>query len=250
MRIIDSHAHYDDDAFDSDRYELLDKLFSGNIDKIVNVGCSVKSSYSSAALAERYPKIFAAAGLHPDSADEIDRLDEIKMLCMKEKVVAVGEIGLDYHYEEHHRDIQKKAFEEQLILAKELDMPVIVHSRDAWADTMELLRKYRPQGVVHCFSGSAETAAEVVSLGMYVGFTGVVTFKNAKKAVKALGAVPHDRLLLETDCPYMSPEPNRGRRNDSGNLVYTLGAFADIMGVSLEEAAELTAQNAERLFGI
>lgn len=250
MRIIDSHAHYDDDAFDGDRFELLDRLFSGNIDKIVNVGCSVKSSYSSAALAERYPKIFAAAGLHPDSADETDRLDEIKLLCMKEKVVAVGEIGLDYHYEDHHRDVQKQAFEEQLILAKELDMPVIVHSRDAWEDTMSLLRKYRPKGVVHCFSGSAETAAEVVSLGMYVGFTGVVTFKNAKKAVKAMGVVPHDRLLLETDCPYMSPEPNRGRRNDSGNLVYTLGAFADIMGVSLEEAAELTAQNAERLFGI
>ena len=250
MRIIDSHAHYDDDAFDSDRYELLDRLFSGNIHKIINVGCSVKSSYSSAALAERYPNIFAAAGLHPDSADEIDRLDEIKALCMKEKVVAVGEIGLDYHYENHCRDIQKKAFEEQLILAGELDMPVIVHSRDAWEDTMGLLRKYRPKGVVHCFSGSAETAAEVVSLGMYVGFTGVVTFKNAKKAVKAMGVVPHDRLLLETDCPYMSPEPNRGRRNDSGNLVYTLGAFAEIMGVSAEEAAEITACNAERLFGI
>ena len=248
MRIIDSHAHYDDDAFDSDRYELLDKLFSGNIDKIVNVGCSVKSSYSSAALAERYPKIFAAAGLHPDSADETDRLDEIKMLCMKEKVVAVGEIGLDYHYEEHHRDIQKKAFEEQLILAKELDMPVIVHSRDAWGDTMELLGKYRPKGVVHCFSGSAETAAEVVSLGMYVGFTGVVTFKNAKKAVKALGAVPHDRLLLETDCPYMTPVPFRGKLNEPKYVSPVLEKASEVLNVDKDQHEKITTENAKRLF--
>lgn len=250
MRIIDSHAHYDDPAFDSDRCELIDSLFSGDIDKIINVGCSVKSSYASAELAEKYPKIFAAAGLHPDSADEICRIDEIKQLCGREKVIAVGEIGLDYHYENHDRQIQKKAFEEQLILAREVGLPVIVHTRDAWGDTMELLRRYRPRGVVHCFSGSAEIAAEVVSMGMYVGFTGVVTFKNSKKARKALSAVPHDRLLLETDCPYMSPEPYRGERCHSGMLIYTLGAFAELMGVSAEEAAQITAENAERLFGI
>lgn len=250
MRIIDSHAHYDDSSFDADREEVLRELFSGEICKIVNIGCSVKSSYSSVKLAEEYAGIYAAVGLHPDAADEIDRIEEIRRLCGNKKVVAVGEIGLDYHYEEHSRDIQKKAFEEQLKLAAELDMPVVIHSRDAWEDTMELLRKYRPKGVMHCFSGSAETAREIVGMGMYVGFTGVVTFKNAKKALKALEAVPLDRLLVETDCPYMAPEPNRGKRNYSGYLPYTIAAMAAVKGVSPDEMAEITAENAERLFNI
>mgnify|MGYP002675249032 FL=1 len=250
MRIIDSHAHYDDSSFDADREEVLRELFSGEICKIVNIGCSVKSSYSSVKLAEEYAGIYAAVGLHPDAADEIDRIEEIRRLCDNKKVVAVGEIGLDYHYEEHSRDIQKKAFEEQLRLAAELDMPVVIHSRDAWEDTMEFLRKYRPKGVMHCFSGSAETAREIVGMGMYVGFTGVVTFKNAKKALKALEAVPLDRLLVETDCPYMAPEPNRGKRNYSGYLPYTVAAMAAVKGVSPDEMAEITAENAERLFNI
>ncbi len=250
MRIIDSHAHYDDSSFDADREDILRELFSGEICKIVNIGCSVKSSYSSVKLAEEYAGIYAAVGLHPDAADEIDRIDEIRKLCDNKKVAAVGEIGLDYHYEEHSRDIQKKAFEEQLKLAAELDMPVVIHSRDAWEDTMELLRKYRPKGVMHCFSGSAEIAREIVTMGMYVGFTGVVTFKNAKKALKALEAVPLDRLLVETDCPYMAPEPNRGKRNYSGYLPYTIAAMAAVKGVSPDEMAEITAENAERLFNI
>ena len=250
MRIIDSHAHYDDSSFDADREEVLRELFSGEICKIVNIGCSVKSSYLSVKLAAEYGGIYAAVGLHPDAADEIDRIGEIRSLCGTKKAVAVGEIGLDYHYEEHSRDIQKKAFEEQLKLAAELDMPVVIHSRDAWEDTMELLRKYRPKGVMHCFSGSAEIAREIVEMGMYVGFTGVVTFKNAKKAFKALEAVPLDRLLVETDCPYMAPEPNRGKRNYSGYLPYTVAAMAAVKGVSPDEMAEITAENAERLFNI
>lgn len=250
MRIIDSHAHYDDSSFDADREDILRELFSGDICKIMNIGCSVKSSYSSVKLAEEYAGIYAAVGLHPDAADEIDRMDEIRKLCDNKKVAAIGEIGLDYHYEEHSRDIQKKAFEEQLRLAAELDMPVVIHSRDAWEDTMELLRKYRPKGVMHCFSGSAEIAREIVGMGMYVGFTGVVTFKNAKKALKALEAVPTDRLLVETDCPYMAPEPNRGKRNYSGYLPYTIAAMAAVKGLSPDEMAEITAENAERLFGI
>lgn len=250
MRITDSHAHYDDSAFDSDRYELIEEMLGGDIWRIINIGCSVKSSEQSVILAEKYDGIFAAVGLHPDSADEIGQLDRIKQLCSHKKVVAIGEAGLDYHYENHDRQIQKIAFEKQLQLAAELDMPVIIHSRDAWEDTMELLRKYRPKGVMHCFSGSAEIAEEIVKLGMYVGFTGVVTFKNAKKARRALEAVPTDRLLCETDCPYMAPEPNRGKRNYSGNLIYTLEAMGLVKGMTTEEMAEITAENADRLFGL
>lgn len=250
MKIFDSHAHYDDKAFDSDRYELLDALFGDNVEKIINVGCSVKSSYTSAALAERYENIYASAGLHPDAALEVDRLDEIKKLCEHKKVVAVGEIGLDYHYEDPVREVQKTAFEEQLKLASELHMPVIIHSRDAWEDTLSLLKKYAPKGVMHCFSGSAETAEAVLKMGMYIGFTGAVTFKNAKKARKALEAVPLDRLLVETDCPYMAPEPLRGQRSHSGMIKHTLEVMAEVKGVTVEEIAKATSENASRLFGI
>lgn len=250
MRIIDSHAHYDDRAFDEDRDVLIPRLFAGDVCKIINVGCSVKGSESSMALADKYNNIWFSAGLHPDAADEVDNLARIEELCRHEKCVAVGEIGLDYHYEDHSREVQKIAFERQLILAKELDMPVIIHSRDACEDTLTLLRKYKPRGVMHCFSYSAETAKEVIELGMYIGFTGALTFKNAKKNRRALEIIPHDRLLVETDCPYMSPEPHRGKRSDSAMIVHTLGTFAEIMGVNLEEAAKITAQNAERLFNI
>ncbi|MDE7293014.1 MAG: TatD family hydrolase [Oscillospiraceae bacterium] len=252
MRIIDSHAHYDDSAFDSDRDELLDSLFSETspIDKIINVGCSVEGSKSSKALAEKYERIYFSSGLHPDAADEWRQLDVIRQLAEFPKCVAIGEIGLDYHYENHDRKLQKRAFEEQLKLADDFSMPVIIHSRDAWEDTMELLRKYRPKGVMHCFGGSAEIAKEVIALGMYIGFTGAVTFKNAKKARRALEVIPKDRLLCETDCPYMSPEPLRGRRCDSGMLPYTLGVLAECYGESPENMAKLTAENAEALFNI
>ncbi|MDE6593353.1 MAG: TatD family hydrolase [Oscillospiraceae bacterium] len=254
MRIIDSHAHYDDSAFDGDRDGLLKSLFSETspIDKIINVGCSVKGSESSKALAEKYERMYFSSGLHPDAADEWKQLDVIRQLAELPKCVAIGEIGLDYHYENCSCDckLQKRAFEEQLKLAEDLSMPVIIHSRDAWEDTMELLRKYRPKGVMHCFSGSAEIAREIIDMGMYIGFTGAVTFKNAKKARRALEVIPKDRLLCETDCPYMAPEPFRGRRSDSGMLPYTLGVLAECYGESPENMAEITAENAEKLFDI
>lgn len=250
MRIIDSHAHYDDKAFDGCRYELLDSLFKGDVAKIINIGCSIESSRRSVELTERYPGIFAAVGLHPDSAGEIGKIDEIRSLCANEKVAAIGEIGLDYHYENYDRALQKQAFEMQLSLAGELDMPVVIHSRDAWEDTLELVRKYRPKGVMHCFSGSAETAEELIGLGMYIGFTGVVTFKNAKKARRALSVIPESRLLCETDCPYMAPEPHRGEVCHSGYLVHTLEAMGAVKGKTASEMADITAENAERLFGI
>lgn len=250
MRIIDSHAHYDDKAFDGCRYELLDSLFKGDVAKIINIGCSAESSRRSVELTERYPGIFAAVGLHPDSAGEIGKIDEIRSLCANEKVAAIGEIGLDYHYENHDRALQKQAFERQLSLAGELDMPVVIHSRDAWEDTLELVRKYRPKGVMHCFSGSAEIAEELIGLGMYIGFTGVVTFKNAKKTRRALSVIPESRLLCETDCPYMAPEPHRGEVCHSGYLAHTLEAMGAVKGKTASEMADITAENAERLFGI
>lgn len=255
MNIIDSHAHYDDKAFDNDRYELLDRLMGEGTDgvklsAVVNVGCSAESSQQSLELSERYGKICFSAGLHPDHADSPGDIDRIERICRHKKCVAVGEIGLDYHYESIGRDIQKKAFEEQLKLSVQMQLPVIIHSRDACMDTMDLLSKYRPKGVIHCFSYSAEIAAQAVDMGMYIGFTGAATFKNAKKARRAMEAVPLDRLLCETDCPYMAPEPLRGKRCDSSMLIHTLGVFAQVKGITIDKMAEITAENAENLFGL
>lgn len=256
--IIDSHAHYDDRAFDADRYLLLEDMRKRGIKHIVNIGCSVESTMASLGLAEKYDFIHFAAGIHPDAADDTSdggsfpqRLKAIEAAAAHEKCCAIGEIGLDYHYEDGSpREKQIYCFEEQLKMAKRLDMPVVIHSRDACADTMEMLKKYRPRGVVHCFSGSAETAKKLVQMGMYIGFTGVVTFKNARKAKMAAEAVPVDRLLIETDCPYMAPVPNRGQRNFSGNLIYTAAALAEIKGMTAEDIIMKTAENTERLFGL
>ncbi|MGN0665544.1 MAG: TatD family hydrolase [Huintestinicola sp.] len=256
--IVDSHAHYDDRAFDSDRDILIDDLRELGIRHIVNIGCSVRSTIASSELADRYGFISFAAGIHPDAAGDVsdggtmdERVRAVAAAAEHPKCVAIGEIGVDYHYDDGYPpEVQREMFERQLQLAHELHKPVVIHTRDAWEDTMALLRKYRPRGVVHCFSGSAELAREIVSLGMYVGFTGVVTFKNAKKAVKAAAEVPAHRLLIETDCPYMAPEPNRGQRNFSGNLIYTAAALADIKGMTGAELIRVTADNACELFGI
>jgi len=250
--IFDSHAHYDDAAFDEDRDRLLPVIHQSGVDRIINIGCSLHSWETSKRLAEQFDFLYFAAGIHPDGVDDLpaDYLLQLERVLKHPKAVALGEIGLDYHYEGYDRAAQLRVFEEQLQLAKTLSLPVVIHSREATEDTMQLVRKYRPEGVMHCFSGSAETAAELVSLGMYVGFTGVLTFKNAKKALRAVEAVPIDRLLLETDCPYMAPVPFRGKRCDSSMLPNTLAVMASLKGLPVQEMADHTYENACRLFRI
>lgn len=244
--IFDTHSHYANSAFDGDRDELLAALPDKGVRFAALAGSSMQDSAENVALAQKYGYIYAAVGVHPESVDETpsdyrEKLTEL--VKSSEKVRAIGEIGLDYHYENYDRDKQILFFRQQLELARELSLPVIVHSRNASEDTLDILKEYRPAGVVHCFSGSAEVAREVIKLGMYIGFTGVLTFKNAKKALRALEAVPLDRLLLETDCPYMAPEPLRGRRCDSSMICYTAEKAAQIKGVSTQELLDITCRN-------
>lgn len=250
MGIFDTHAHYFEEDFGEELERLLADLPSKNVEKVIAIGVDLPSSETETALAEKYGYIYAAAGIHPEHAAEVpvgwER--QLEALLKKDKVIALGEIGLDYHYPEPPRDVQKAVFVRQLEIANGLDMPVIIHSRDASGDTLEILKEHKPRGVLHCFSGSPETAREVVKLGMYVGFTGVLTFKNSKKAQAACEAVPIDRLLLETDCPYMAPVPHRGERSDSSMIVFTAAKMAEIKGVSTEEMTDIAYRNAERLF--
>ncbi|HEZ7990270.1 MAG TPA: TatD family hydrolase [Ruminococcus sp.] len=251
--IFDTHSHYADSAFDGDRDELLAALPDKGVRFAALAGSSMQDSAENVALAQKYGYIYAAVGVHPESVDETpsdyrEKLTEL--VKSSEKVRAIGEIGLDYHYENYDRDKQILFFRQQLELARELSLPVIVHSRNASEDTLDILKEYRPAGVVHCFSGSAEVAREVIKLGMYIGFTGVLTFKNAKKALRALEAVPLDRLLLETDCPYMAPEPLRGRRCDSSMICYTAEKAAQIKGVSTQELLDITCRNGTDFYHI
>lgn len=251
--IFDSHAHYDDERFNDDRHELLEQLFANGLVNIINVAASMKGCKASLALAEKYPQIYAALGVHPEEAGDFTEADcaVIAELAKSPRAVAIGEIGLDYHYDDAvPREKQREVFERQVILANELDLPVIIHDRDAHSDTLEVLRRHRPRGVLHCYSGSAEMAKEVLSLGMYLGFTGVITFKNARKAVEAAAAVPLNRLFIETDCPYMAPEPYRGGRCDSGMLCKTGERLAEIKGITPQELFDATCRNARELFGI
>ncbi len=251
MKIFDTHAHYFRTDFGEKLDDLLFELPQKGVERVMAVGCSLEASREQAALAARYDYIYAAVGIHPEDAADLpaDWLFQIRQMMSEEKVVAIGEIGLDYHFDDApEKELQKEVFMRQLELAKELDVPVIIHSRDACADTMDILREYKPRGVMHCFSYSAETAAEVVKLGMYIGFTGVLTFKNAKKAVSACAQTPTERLLLETDCPYMAPEPFRGRRSDSSMIAYTAQKMAEIKDVSTEEIINITNENGKRLF--
>ena len=252
--LFDTHAHMDDSSFDADRHELLSSLPESGIALLMNPGCSLESSRNASALAERYDYIYAAVGSHPDAADEVNDtvLEEYRKLCKQNpKIRAIGEIGLDYHYEDIPRDLQQKAFRAQMALAAELELPAIVHERDAHADGMQIVTEFPTvTGVFHCYSGSAQMALELTKMGWYIGFTGVLTFKNARRAIEAAQAIPLDRIVLETDCPYMSPEPFRGRRNDPSKLYRMAEKLAEIRGISPEEAQRITLENGKRLYRI
>ena len=253
MMLFDTHAHYDASRFDADRHQLLASMAEHGVGRILNAGCDLASSRAAVELAHRYGFVWAAVGTHPDDADHVDGalLDAYRALAADERVAAIGEIGLDYHYEDVPREIQKTAFRMQLELAAELGLPVIVHEREAHADAMEILRQVPGvTGVFHCYSGSLEMARELVRMGWYIGFTGVLTFKNARKALEVAENIPLPRLLLETDCPYMAPEPYRGRRCDSTMLVETARKLAELRDVSLPEIARITWENGTRLFGL
>lgn len=252
--LFDTHAHMDDRAFDADRAELLASLPQQGLALVMNPGCSLASSRNADALSKEYDYIYAAVGSHPDAADEVNEqvLEQYRLLCSANpKIKAIGEIGLDYHYEDIPRDLQKKAFRAQMKLAQELNLPVIVHEREAHADALEILEEFPTvTGVFHCYSGSAEMAKELVRRGWYIGFTGVLTFKNAKKALEVAVTVPKDRLVLETDCPYMAPEPFRGKRNHPGYLYRMAEKLAELWELPVEEVQAITLENGKRLYNI
>ena len=265
--IFDTHAHYDDEAFQADRAEVLNELSASGIRRVVNVGANRESTENSLKLAEEYDFFYAAAGVHPSDTAEFERspeetiregepaasLDWLRRCLRHPKAVAVGEIGLDYHWNEPDREIQKKWFSAQLTLAKELQKPVIIHSRDAATDTLDLIREAGGPDfsmVIHCFSYGVEMAREYLSMGYYLGVGGVLTFKNAKKLKEVVEYMPLDRLLLETDCPYMAPTPHRGERNSSLNLPYVVETIAAIKGVTGEEVEQITWENANRFYRI
>lgn len=257
--IFESHAHYDDRQFDVDREKLLENLPFQNVGVIVNVGSDIRSSKESITLAHQYDYVYAAIGVHPDEVDTMKESDmeELSHMAKETKVVAIGEIGLDYFRKEGnaYKSVQKEWFCRQLDLAKEIEKPVIIHSRDAAEDTIQILRDFRkenPQienpGVIHCYSYSPELAKEYVAMGFYIGIGGVVTFKNAKKLVETVAQIPLERILVETDSPYLCPEPNRGKRNDSSQIRYVIDRIADIRGIAPEEVEKQTEMNARKMF--
>ena len=251
--IFDTHAHYDDDAFDSDRDELLASMQTSGISHIVNVGANIATTRNTIKLTEQYPFIYGAVGVHPSDSAELDeeKLAWIKSVAVLPKIVAVGEIGLDYYWDEPERDIQKKWFIKQLEVAREVKKPVIIHSRDAANDTYEIIREQRAEeigGIVHCYSYTKEMAQRFLEMDFYFGIGGVVTFKNSKKLKEAVEYIPLERIVLETDCPYLSPEPNRGKRNSSINLPYVAQAIADIKNIDYNIVLEKTFENAMAVY--
>ena len=251
--IFDTHAHYDDERFDEDRSTVLGSLAEHGVSRVVDPACDLASCEKTLALSQKYGFLYSAVGVHPHSAesDGTDNwLEKVESFAKQSKVVAIGEIGLDYHYDFSSREKQIKVFSAQLELANDLELPVIIHDREAHADTLELVQKYRPKGIIHCYSGSAEMAREFIKLGMYIGFTGSVTFKNANKLLLAAAEVPEDRILLETDCPYMAPVPYRGTRCDSTLIPATAERLAEIRGTDAQTLIDRACENGCRVYGI
>lgn len=251
--IFDTHAHYDDEQFDIDRDSLLLSMKENGIGTIVNIGANLASSETTLELAHKYDFIYGAVGVHPSDSAELsdDNFDRIRQMCADEKCVAIGEIGLDYYWPEPDHEIQKKWFVRQLDLAREVKLPVVIHSRDAAADTVQILKDNNAGdigGVVHCFSYSKEVATLCVKMGFYIGVGGVLTFKNGKKMKEVVSEIPIEKIILETDCPYLAPEPNRGKRNSSLNLPYVVKAMAEIKGISEEEVIDITERNARDMY--
>lgn len=253
MRLFETHAHYDDEAFGEDRDQVLERVYHSGVQRIVNQGASLRGCRDTLKLMEQYPFLYGAIGVHPEECGDMtmEDLAWIEETCKNDKCVAIGEIGLDYYWPEPDREIQKKWFAEQLELARRVKLPVVIHSRDAAADTMEILKAHKAEeigGVIHCFSYSKELAREYVKMGFFIGVGGVVTFKNGVKLKEVVQEIPLEHIVLETDSPYLAPVPNRGKRNDSGNLLYVAREIASIKGLSPEEVCETTWENACRLY--
>lgn len=248
--IFDSHAHIDDIAFDGILDTLIPDIASNGVAGIVCCGCNEASSKKALELADKYDIVYGAVGIHPEDVNNSSNTDFIKNMISHKKCVAIGEIGLDLYWEKENKELQIEVFKKQLEIAKEFNLPVLVHDREAHADTLELLKKYKPKGVLHCFSGSVEMAEEILKLGMYIGVGGVITFKNAKKLPDVVRMLPEDRILLETDCPYLSPEPLRGKLCHSGLITFTAQKVAEIKNTSTENILNLTLQNAKCLFNL
>ncbi|NLB82154.1 MAG: TatD family hydrolase, partial [Clostridiaceae bacterium] len=248
--MFDSHAHYEDKRYDKDRESVLQKVLQSGVGYVVNVGSDIKTSKQSITLSNDYPFVYATVGVHPHYAENITQADlaTLEQLAGKPKVVAIGEIGLDYYYDNSPRDIQRYWFEQQLTLAQRLNMPVVIHTRKAIEDTLKIVQASRVKGVFHCFSESAEIAEQVVKMGFYISFGGTLTYKNARHAVEAAKVTPLDKIIIETDCPYLPPEGHRGERNDSSLMRLVCEKLADIKGVSFEEAAHATFENAKRVY--
>ena len=250
--LFDTHAHLDDEQFDEDRESLIGILNAMGVSNVTNIGANMKSSKSSIELSEKYDFIYAAVGVHPHYAKDMVEQDLVQLAkwTRLKKVVAIGEIGLDYFYDYSPREVQQEWFHRQLELAEKLDMPVCIHDRDAHRDCIDILSNYNVKGIFHCFSGSMEMAQQVLKMGFYLAFGGPLTYKNAKKTVEAAEITPMDKLLIETDCPYLSPDGHRGERNNPALVRITAQKLADIKGISLEEIAEITSNNAKKVFRI
>lgn len=251
--ILDTHTHYDDEAFNEDRDQLLPALITNGIEKVINIGATLKSTQNTVELMEKYPFVYGAVGVHPEGVAEMtdESIDWLKELCKYNKTVAVGEIGLDYYWDEPDKEIQKYWFRRQLQLAKEEKLPVVIHSRDAAKDTIDIMKEEHSEeigGVIHCYSYAKETAKIFLDMGFVFGIGGVITFKNAKKLKEAVEYIPMDAILLETDCPYLAPEPYRGKRNNSLYLSHVVAKIAEIKGISTDKVEQITMENAMRVF--